>query len=124
MVDDLYESLKDINNRMSSLVEYYNSEFNSKMVNGKLILKLTRCGNRGCKFCPHGPYWYRAVFNKKTKKFMFQYLSSNIKQNKLEWYEKKFWDRIKFYNEEARRLREQKRQISRAIKVNKKILKG
>lgn len=120
-MEDLLKMHKDINGQIEKLVEYYKAEFNSKMINDKLIFKTKRCGNPSCKFCPHGPYWYRAAFNKKTKKYMFQYIGSKITETKLKWYEKKSWERIKFYNSEAKRMRDKKIQISKTIRMSKKL---
>ncbi len=121
-MDELIKMFKDANEQIKRLIEYYNAEFiNGKMNNDKLILKTKSCGKAGCKFCPHGPYWYRAAFNKKTRKFMFQYIGSKLSKNKLKWYENENWDRIKFYDNESKRIREQKTKISSAIKVNKAL---
>ena len=82
------------------------------------------CGKEGCNYCPHGPYWYRAVLNKRAGRYMFQYLRKTIAKGMLKGYERQYWERIKFYDGEAARLRDMKTQLSREIKKYRKLLGG
>lgn len=95
--------------RAVGLIRYYRAEFGDKIHRDKLILKLINCGKAGCKSCPHGPYWYRAVFNPKTNRWVFKYLGSSINKGMLKSKEKEMWDRYSFYNEEAKKIRNEKK---------------
>jgi len=97
--------------RVDRLLEYFRSEFGANLVANKLTLKMADCGKPMCRACPHGPYWYRAVFNPKTRKWVFRYLASDLNKGQLIASEKKDWVRYSFYNKEIKNLRQLKKQI-------------
>lgn len=99
----------EVIDRAVGLIRYYRAEFGDEVYRDKLILKLINCGKVGCKSCPHGPYWYRAVFNPKTRRWVFKYFGKFINKGMLKSREKGMWDRYSFYNEEARKIRNEKK---------------
>jgi hypothetical protein len=107
------ELIEVFNEKSGGLIKYFKIEFGEDLYSGKLILKLVSCGKKDCKFCPHGPYWYRAVFNPRTKRWMFKYIKSNLTKGMLKGKEAYKWDRYKFYNEEAKRIRKERQDVLR-----------
>ncbi len=105
-----------IQDKIKSLVEYFKTEMGNELHRNKLVLRMARCGKKGCMFCPHGPYWYRAVFNTKTKKWIFRYIGSTVKKADVRSEEVKLWGRYKFYDLESKRLRQDKAVIGRAYR--------
>ncbi len=94
----------------TGIISYYRNEFGAKLKSDKLILKLSKCGNKRCKSCPHGPYWYRATFNKKTRKWIFKYIGSLTKSVIRNKEEQELWDRYKFYNDEIKRIKKERKE--------------
>ena len=113
---DIQTQIGLIQDRIKSLVEYFKTETGSELRRNKLVLRMVRCGKKGCIFCPHGPYWYRAVFNTKTKRWMFRYIGSAIKKADVKGGEIKLWGRYKFYDLESKKLREEKAVIGKAYR--------
>ena len=99
--------------RAAGIIQYFRAEFGDNLKNNMLILKLITCGKKRCNSCPHGPYWYRAVYNPKTKKWVFRYVKSDLNKGLLKPYERDLWDRYNFYNNEIKNLRTDKRRLVR-----------
>jgi hypothetical protein len=57
----------------------------------------------------------------RTRKYIFPYVGSSITKGSLKGHEMQHWERIKFYNDEAKRLRLLKRQITKAISFQKRV---
>lgn len=94
----------------TGIINYYRNEFGAKLENNKLIFKLSKCGNKRCKSCPHGPYWYRATFNKKTRRWMFKYIGNLTKSLLRSKIERELWHRYKFYNDEIKRIKKERKE--------------
>lgn len=105
--------LVKINKEITALVEYFAKEFGDELYSNKLVLKLHKCGKKDCKYCPHGPYWYRAVFNSKTRKWLFRYVNADLTKGMLTGKEIEKWDRYNFFNKEANRIRDERRKTLR-----------
>ncbi len=106
-------TLTKLNNELTALVEYFTKEFGNELHNNKLILKLHKCGKKGCKYCPHGPYWYRALFNTKTRRWIFKYINCNLTKGMLVGKEIERWNRYNFFNKEAIRIRSERQKALR-----------
>lgn len=119
----LLKELEKVKFQIEQLCEYFRSEFGRKLSSGKLVFKTQRCGNGGCPYCPHGPYWYRAVFNPVSRKFIFRYIGVKLKKSMLRKHELQNWNRYNFYNEESKRLRNKKKFIIQQIKKLEKLEK-
>jgi len=108
--------LQKIKNQIVQLCSMYRSEFGDDLYSGKLILRPVKCSPEECKYCPHGPYWYRAVFNKKKRKFIFVYVGAKLKKSMLRKSELFKWERYKFYEKEVKRIKEEKKFIIKQLK--------
>jgi len=108
--------LDNIHIQMEQLCNLFKTEFGDSLQSDKLIIKTTKCNNPKCDYCPHGPYWFRAFFNPNKKRFMFKYIGSSLKKSMLRKNEIKNWERYKFYDDEIKRLKKEKRLILKEIK--------
>lgn len=109
--------LEVIKHQMEQLCNMFITEFgHDGLKAGRLALKTINCGSKSCHYCPHGPYWYRAFFNTRTRKFMFKYIGSSLKKSMLKGNEMQHWDRLKFYDNEIKRLKKEKQLIIKELK--------
>jgi hypothetical protein len=108
---EIQKSRKELQARAIGINLMFKQEFSEKLHANKLMLKFVSC-NKGCNGCPHGPYWHRAVFNPKIRKWGFRFVKANINKGLLlSKEEREKWDRYRFYNEELRKLRAEKRKL-------------
>jgi hypothetical protein len=113
----LTTELEAIKHQMEQLCNLFRAEFGGDgLKNNKLVLKLANCANKKCPYCPHGPYWYRATFNPTARRFIFKYLGSSLKKSMLKGNEMQHWDRLKFYDNEIKRLKKEKQLIIKELK--------
>lgn len=100
--------------RAVRIIQDFKNEFGKDMKRNKLILKLVTCGKKGCNSCPHGPYWYRAVYNPKTNKWIFRYVKSELNKGLLmNNEERQLWPRYNFYNDQIKKLRADRKRLVR-----------
>lgn len=113
-----YEAMnKEFAEIATGIISYYRKEFGDKLKSNKLILKLSKCGNKRCRSCPHGPYFYRAIFIKQTRKWVFKYIG-NLTKGVIRNSELESWDRYKFYNDEIKRIKKERKE--RLKEINKR----
>jgi hypothetical protein len=92
----------------------FKQEFGEELHTNKLVLKFVSCNKKGCNGCPHGPYWHRSVFNPKTRKWGFRYVKADINKGLMRSKEEREkWDRYSFYNGMLKRLREEKKELTK-----------
>ena len=99
----------------TGIISYYRTEFGAELKNDKLILKLSKCGNKRCKSCPHGPYWYRAVFIKEKRKWIFKYIGK-LSKGSIKDTELGSWGRYKFYNDEIKRIKKERKEKLKKVR--------
>lgn len=114
------KELGKIKNEVIQLCNMYRAEFGDNLYSGKLILRPIKCKPKECKYCPHGPYWFRAIFNKNKKKFIFIYVGAKLKKSALKKNELNNWNRYVFYDKEIKRLKDKKKAIINQLKEIKK----
>lgn len=123
--DDYMIARKEFDERATGIIKYFNSEFGGKLRIGKIFLKHSKCGNKRCKSCPHGPYWYRATFNPKTRRWIAKYIGVSLSKSKLKSAELEMWDRYKFFSDEIKRLhKERKKRLKELRSITSPSRKG
>lgn len=120
MLKFLTNELLKVHAQMEQLCNMFKAEFGESLQSEKLVIKVTKCNNKKCFYCPHGPYWFRAFFNKTKKRFMFKYIGASIKKSMLKKHELTNWARYKFYDDEIKRLKKEKKLILKEIKKLRK----
>ncbi len=101
---------------LEALVENFNPEV---LKGHSLVLRFKECYPR-CKACPHGPYWYRAIFSSKKNRWTFRYIGKTVNKGQLYPGEYGSWDTISYYDREVGKLRTQLTKLKRGGSAGRK----